>query len=183
MVARQIESYVALDTAPGPEVDIVGDALNLPFGDGEFETIFSSQVLEHVSDPRRMLSELARASSTDGKIIVSVPQYWPEHEVPFDFQRLTIHGLRALGSSVGLQVIEERRQGGGFAVAGQSINNVLAERLHFGDSSLTKRSKYLRAAVLFPIFFVVNVVFAILDRTIPSRDDTLNLAVVFRRLP
>ena len=182
MISEQIESYTALDIAPAPEVDVVGDALNLPFENDAFQTVFTSQVLEHVTDPRRMLAELARVVTPDGYVILSVPQYWPEHEVPYDFHRFTIHGLQSLGTGVGLEMIHSCRQGGGFAVAGQAINNVLAERIHFGDPSFSKLSKILRAALLCPIFLLANVTFGVLDRLLPSRDDTLGLGVVYRRL-
>lgn len=181
-LSLQLESYTALDLEPAPEVDVVGSALALPFEEAQFDTIFSSQVLEHVTDPQLMLRELARVVVVGGHVIVSAPQYWPEHEVPFDFYRFTIHGLRKLGENVGLEIVEEQRQGGGFAVAGQAINNVLAERMHFGDTSVLKVRKLLLAGVLFPVFAIVNVLFGALDRLVPSRDDTLNLAVVYRRL-
>ena len=41
---------------------IYGDVLNLPFTDGEFDCVCSIDVLEHISDPRRALTELFRVS-------------------------------------------------------------------------------------------------------------------------
>lgn len=181
LLEGRVDEYVTLDTAPAPGIDVVGSALELPFGEAEFDVVFSSQVLEHVPDAQKMFSELRRVVRPGGIVVISVPQYWPEHESPFDFRRFTIHGLRELGRSFGLETIEERRQGGGFSVALQAINNVLAERLHFGDESVPRARKFALAMVLFPTFALLNLLFLLLDRALPSRDDTLNHTVVFRR--
>jgi ubiquinone/menaquinone biosynthesis C-methylase UbiE len=41
---------------------VYGDMLHLPFKDGEFDCVFSIDVLEHSSDPLKALSELFRVS-------------------------------------------------------------------------------------------------------------------------
>ncbi len=43
----------------------------LGFGDGEFDLVAATEVLEHVADPERALSEMARVAS--GHLLVSVP--------------------------------------------------------------------------------------------------------------
>ena len=45
---------------------------SLPFGDGEFELAAATEVLEHVPDPERTLSEMARVASRH--LLVSVPR-------------------------------------------------------------------------------------------------------------
>lgn len=182
LLKGRVGEYVTLDTAPAPGIDVVGSALELPFGDAEFDTVLSSQVLEHVPDPQKMFSELCRVVRPGGVVVISAPQYWPEHESPYDFRRFTIYGLRDLGRRFGFEAIEERRQGGGFAVALHAINNVLAERMHFGDESVPRSRKVVVAGLVFPMFAILNLLFVILDLALPSRDDTLNHTVVFRRM-
>ncbi len=46
----------------------VGNALDLPFKNGEFSFVYSWMVLEHVNDPGKMISEIARVTKKDGKI-------------------------------------------------------------------------------------------------------------------
>jgi ubiquinone/menaquinone biosynthesis C-methylase UbiE len=47
------------------------DELELP--PASFERIICTEVLEHVVDPQRLLSELARVLAVDGKIVVTLP--------------------------------------------------------------------------------------------------------------
>lgn len=179
-ILPRARSYVTMDVSPGQGIDIVGSAMDIPFPAARFDTIFCAQVLEHVPDPVRVVAEFARVLRPGGHAILSVPQYWPQHESPFDYQRLTIFGLEELARRHGFSIIHRRRQGGGFAVAGQAVNNVLAERLHFGDDRYSRRSKLIRAALIVPFFVLSNLAFGALDRALPSRDDTLNHVVVLR---
>jgi len=50
---------------------VFGDATALPFPDRAFDLVLAIEVLEHVPDPRRALSELARVST--GALVASVP--------------------------------------------------------------------------------------------------------------
>jgi 2-polyprenyl-3-methyl-5-hydroxy-6-metoxy-1,4-benzoquinol methylase len=44
---------------------------SLPFGDGEFDVVLSSQVIEHVVDERRAAAELARVLRPGGALVLS----------------------------------------------------------------------------------------------------------------
>ncbi|MBO6766225.1 class I SAM-dependent methyltransferase [Maricaulis sp.] len=50
----------------------------LPFPDRSFDRIICSEVLEHVPDPDRFLSEISRLLKPGGIFVASVPRYWPE---------------------------------------------------------------------------------------------------------
>ncbi len=55
-----------------------GSALDLPFADASFERIIASEVLEHIGDDRRAISELARVLKPGGTMAVTVPRWFPE---------------------------------------------------------------------------------------------------------
>jgi SAM-dependent methyltransferase len=57
--------------APNLEYRVM-TAERLPFADGEFELVSAIEVLEHLPDPGRTLSEMARCAS--GHLLVSVPR-------------------------------------------------------------------------------------------------------------
>lgn len=55
-----------------------GDATRLPFGDGSFDRVIASEVLEHIDDDVAALDELARVLRPGGTIAVTVPAWLPE---------------------------------------------------------------------------------------------------------
>ena len=56
-----------------PEVDYRVDLTQLPFGDGEFDFIFASHVLEHIQDDAAAVSEIRRVLAPGGVAILPVP--------------------------------------------------------------------------------------------------------------
>ena len=63
----------------GAEADVKqGDALNLPFPDGEFDRVIAAEVLEHIPEDEKAISELARVLRPGGTIAVTVPRWLPE---------------------------------------------------------------------------------------------------------
>ena len=66
-----------------PDGAVVADGYLLPLQDGTADVTFSSNVLEHVSDPQTFLSELARVTRPGGLIYVSFTNWlspWGGHE-------------------------------------------------------------------------------------------------------
>lgn len=55
-----------------------GDALALPFADGEFDRIVAAEVLEHIPADIQAIAELARVLRPGGTMAVSVPRWFPE---------------------------------------------------------------------------------------------------------
>jgi ubiquinone/menaquinone biosynthesis C-methylase UbiE len=55
-----------------PPYDI-GDARKLPYGDGEFDHVFASNLLEHFQDTTAILTEWARVLRLDGFLELVVP--------------------------------------------------------------------------------------------------------------
>jgi len=52
---------------------VLYDGVRIPFGDREFDVVFSSHVLEHVADIRPFLDEIARVLKEDGVAIHIMP--------------------------------------------------------------------------------------------------------------
>lgn len=102
--------YVALDYPPtgrdlyGARPDVFADAARLPIATGAIDVVVCLEVIEHVRHPRQVLGEIARVLRTGGRLCLSMPFLYPIHDAPFDFQRLTEHGLRRDIEQAGLQV-------------------------------------------------------------------------------
>jgi SAM-dependent methyltransferase len=60
--------YISVDLQPIGTV--CADAQSLPFRNGSIDVAFSSNVIEHVADPRRMLHEMLRVTKPGGLVFV-----------------------------------------------------------------------------------------------------------------
>lgn len=89
---------------PYAELDYVCDLTSIPVADNSFDVVLLTQVLEHLPEPRAVLTELARVLRPGGRLWLSTPLFYEEHEVPYDFHRYTSYGLREHIERAGLAV-------------------------------------------------------------------------------
>ena len=52
---------------------VVGSVLDLPFAAATFDLVLSTETIEHTTDPRRAVAELARVVAPGGRLILTVP--------------------------------------------------------------------------------------------------------------
>ena len=111
---RRCTSVTSVDVEErSDQVDLIADVQEMPaVATGSFETVLSTQVLEHVPRPWDGLAEIARVLAPGGRLILSVPHLSAIHEAPHDYFRFTPYALRALCIDVGLEVEELDRTGG-----------------------------------------------------------------------
>jgi SAM-dependent methyltransferase len=91
--------------------DIFYDGVTFPFPENSFDSALCNQVLEHVFNPDIFLSEIARILKPDGKLLLTVPFVWDEHEQPYDFARYSSFGVIALLEKNGFKVIHHKKLG------------------------------------------------------------------------
>lgn len=65
--------YLGLDLLLEKNLDIIGDAHNLPIREKVIEEIISTKVFEHLNNPYQCFSECKRVTKEGSKIIISVP--------------------------------------------------------------------------------------------------------------
>ncbi len=90
-------------------IDVYYNGETLPFENETFDSIFSSEVFEHIFNLEPIIQELNRVLRIDGDMLITVPFVWNEHEVPYDFGRYTSFGLTNLLERNGFKVIELRK--------------------------------------------------------------------------
>lgn len=88
-------------------VDIIADALQLPFRDASIDLFLSSSVLEHVQNPELAVAEMARVLKERGRVYCEIPFLRTYHMVPHDYQRYTISGIEALFARHGFILTEK----------------------------------------------------------------------------
>ena len=91
------------------QVDFFYDGKRLPFDDATFDSIITSEVLEHVFEPDEFLQEIHRNLKPGGKLLLTAPFVWDEHEQPYDYARYTSFGLKHLLQKNGFKVIQQHK--------------------------------------------------------------------------
>jgi SAM-dependent methyltransferase len=93
-----VAEYVGLDMQETGHdhqggADVYYDGKRIPFEDGYFDSVLSSEVLEHVFNLTDVLKEIHRVLAPGGHLVITVPFAWEEHEAPFDCARYASFGL------------------------------------------------------------------------------------------
>jgi len=118
------EKYIGMDYLTDRSTpDVVGSATDIPLPDVSFDTVVSTEVLEHVPDPLKALREMYRVLKPGGYLILSTPMYWPRHEVPHDYFRYPYDGLLHLVKESGFELVELYSRGRSYAFIGQVIQH------------------------------------------------------------
>ena len=109
----KVESYIGVDykiegrEEGQKEVDVFYDGKTIPFKDAEFDSLLSTEVLEHVFNIDELLLEFNRVLKINGQAIITTPFMWEEHEMPYDFARYTTPALEYLYQKHGFEIIHK----------------------------------------------------------------------------
>lgn len=172
--------YIGCDVVQsnGNKADVICKATDLTFPDNSFDTVFSTQVMEHVDNSDKMMSECNRVLKPGGTLILSVPLCWELHEEPYDFFRFTKYGLRELSERNNFEVIDIMPSGGKWAAITQmNINMIYStfRKKHFFVKILKGLFINLRFTALFNRFAIW------LDKKHYDTVFTLNYVLIARK--
>jgi SAM-dependent methyltransferase len=141
-VGLEIEHERALAALARADAIVLGVGEQLPFADNSFDLILSNEVIEHVTDDRASVAEMARVARPGGRIVIFAPNRWypvEQHGVywrgEYHFgntplvnylpnplrnrlaphvRAYTGHGLRALFDGLPLRLLHHGRIFGGY---------------------------------------------------------------------
>lgn len=125
-----VDAYIGLDidcetSRKRGMADYFYDGDTFPFSDETFDCILCNQVLEHVFSPNEFLGEIARILIPGGKLLLTVPFVWDEHEQPNDCARYTSFGLSSLLERNGFKVLQHEKLGADASILFQLANAYL----------------------------------------------------------
>ncbi|MEM1448206.1 MAG: methyltransferase domain-containing protein [Planctomycetota bacterium] len=195
----RVDRYVGLEYPPSildkqPEmwemlprvkqlVQVFGDGAHLPIRTGSVDTVLSTEVLEHVPEPRALVREMGRALKPGGTLLLTVPFIQPLHELPSDYYRFTPSSLAAFVEEAGLEVesIEPR---GNFASANgamlsQWLLRSVGARRRQSDGSVILST--WRSVLLLPLTATIQVLFHLASKLSNDQAVCQGYAVVARR--
>ncbi len=112
-----VDSYTGVDLEntghnhQRSRVDVYYDGKTLPFKNEYFDSLFCSEVLEHVFNPDEMLAEIGRVLKKGSLALITTPFCWNEHEAPFDYARYSSFGMKELLEKNGFRVKSIHKSG------------------------------------------------------------------------
>jgi 2-polyprenyl-3-methyl-5-hydroxy-6-metoxy-1,4-benzoquinol methylase len=159
-------------------VDVICPANQLAFEDNRFDTILCTQVLEHVYHQREVVQEAFRTLKNDGHLILTVPFCWELHEEPYDFFRVTKHGLQKMFEDAGFDIVYIKANGGKWAATFQMMLNTIYSSFKYK----TFRSRFVKFFLLnFGLTWLINRFAIWLDKRYFDDWWTLNYIVVAKK--
>ncbi|MEM4261010.1 MAG: class I SAM-dependent methyltransferase [Candidatus Woesearchaeota archaeon] len=133
-------------------VDIICDIENLPIKSNSVDFIINIAVLEHVTNPEKVVEEINRVLKVGGIVCSYIPFIQPFHASPFDFSRRTYEGMKVLFKD--FDIIELKCGGGpvsGFLWVFQELLSLI---FSFGIKKLHIFLSLFFMVITFPIKFL-----------------------------
>lgn len=87
---------ISTDIVNYENIDKIADARKLPFKDNSFDIVLCLSVIEHVYEYQDVIDEIHRVLKLNGELLISVPFFFPLHDEPNDFWRMSCYALRRL---------------------------------------------------------------------------------------
>lgn len=163
----------------GEAIDVFYDGKTLPFSDGYFDSVFCSEVFEHIFNLEDILEEVHRVMKRNGKILVTCPFSICEHEVPNDFARYTSFALKHIFEKSGFRVLEYEKTGNHVL----TIMQLRIMYVHMHIMPFFKNIPVLRSVLRFAAYTGMNAWALVKNRLLPVRTDLyLNNVIVCEKI-
>jgi len=161
------------------KIDIKSTIYNIPVGNNSFDNILCTQALEHIEFPEEAFKEFHRILKKGGKLILSAPLGFGEHQIPHDYYRYTRYALINLGKRNHLKLISLDPHGGIFI----NLEYILWQS--FSESTLFKKNlifRYIIFIILLPVKLFSGIIFCALDLLDKNKRYTLNYNCIYKKL-
>ena len=93
-----------VNIGPFPNVEVVGDAHNLPYANDSVAAVFCEAVLEHVASPEVVVTEMKRVLIPEGRVLAITPFLQAYHGYPDHYRNFTLSGHKKLFTDAGFRI-------------------------------------------------------------------------------
>jgi SAM-dependent methyltransferase len=181
----KVDEYIGLDFEnPGhphvnEQIDVFYDGKRIPFSDGSFDCVFSSEVFEHVFNLPDVLREINRVLQMGGLILVTCPFAISEHEVPNDFARYSSYGLRQLLAVHGLEMVAQDKTGNSV----ETVFQLWIMYIHQHISPWFRKIPVVRSGFRLVTYTGLNLLALLFSKLLPDRKDLyLNNVIMCKKV-
>jgi SAM-dependent methyltransferase len=160
------------------KADAFYDGGRFPFEDGSFDAVICNEVLEHVFEPDAFVREIGRVLKKGGRLLLTVPFVWDEHEQPRDYGRYSSFGLAALLQRHGFKILRQRKTASDVKALFQLLNGYIYK------ITLT-RSPYANLFITLLLMAPFNLIGTVLAWITPRNPDLFldNVVLAERKSP
>jgi SAM-dependent methyltransferase len=179
------DEYIGLDIEQSghlhtnEKIDVFYDGKKIPFEENHFDSVFSSEVFEHVFNIDEVLAEIHRVLKPDGQLLLSCPFAWPEHEVPYDFARYSSFGIKSVLERNGFEIVDQRKTGHFFEVIVQYL-------IFYIFCLLPKKPSFiyfiLHQIFILPLLLVTLIISAVLPKIMKRKDLYFNNVLLVKKV-
>jgi len=170
-----VSEYIGLDyeseghAHTNESIDVMYDGKKIPFPDAYFDSVLSSEVFEHIFNLEEIIPEISRVMKKQGKILITCPFVWQEHEIPVDYARYTQFALKYLLEKKGFKILMQDKTGD-FTMAIYQMRMVYINEHFIPAIPLLGKSKFFRNNIPPIINPVLNSWFSFWHWVLPKRD-------------
>ena len=170
LFARHVDRYFGIEYSPGSgfrgnAADLFADAAAIPLAADSVDTVLCTEVLEHVPDPDKVISEVARVLRPGGIFLCTAPFVYPVHD-SYDFFRYSPRGLATIMKRHGLEVEEV------VPLSGTGLTLAIMLNLYWYELFMWRKLLYPVGIILRPLLllltFVINITGWIFEKIFPS---------------
>ncbi len=172
---KPYEPYIAVNHYVGLEIDsersrmtskaeFFYDGKTFPFKNEEFDSVLANEVFEHVFNPTEFLTEVNRVLKMDGKLLLTVPFVWDEHEQPYDYARYTSFGLKYILERHGFEIVQHKKSVTSARVIFQLINEFIYKKTYVENTVM----RQIVSTLLISPFTILGI---LISAVLPSNED------------
>jgi SAM-dependent methyltransferase len=178
----KVDEYIGLDILESghensnKKADVFYDGKIIPFENNNFDSIFCSEVFEHVFNLEEVIKELNRVLKKNGNILLTMPFVWELHEKPFDFARYTVFGIKSILENNGFEILKIEQTTTYIETLAQLKANYLAKLLY---SKNGKINGIINLIFIFPLILSGKILSLLLPN---NKDLYLNNVVLARKI-
>jgi len=150
-------SYIGVDLQKGPGVDLICDSHDLldRFGYAVFDLLISTELLEHVRDWRKVITNFKHILKPNGVLLITTrSKGFGPHGHPFDFWRYEVEDMETIFSDFSIEVIEKDPLSPGVFVKARKPNMFIETRTaNYGLFSIITGKRITRTMEVSTYYF------------------------------
>ena len=163
---------------------IVGDGQQMPFADGQFDTVLNIQVIEHVFEPIKMFNEIVRVLKPNGYAVFLVPQTGVIHQLPHHYQNFTPFWFKEAARRSQVEIVELKLLGGVFATMASHMVYLYPQIFRVEGYTTPEYRRNILFYVLMPLmilYTLINIPVCLLLSMGDIKENANNFLVVIKK--